>query len=186
MKIFESDNEKAVSGEIEKVLDGQGNVLSQLLSNYEKLDLCDKGISYTVVSQIEKIVKEAKGQMNDTIRKEMGAQRVFETPSVKITYDVPEPSEEQSVDLTKLKEVCDQETLVAMGILVPESVTTVFKFDEKALEKALLEGRIERSTVESAIVTTDTTKAPRLIVTAKGDLKKRLAKMKKACLPSGE
>jgi len=172
------ENEK-ISGEMEKVLDGQGNVLKSLLSNYEALTMSDKGISYAVISQIEKIVADAKKQMNGTIRTEMGGQREFETPSVKIIFDVPEP--EQVVDIEKLREACGTADLMEKGIIKAEVVYTM---DEKVLEGMLLDGKIERSHVEAAMV--ESTRAARLIVNPKGDLKKRLAVMKKACLPSGE
>lgn len=180
MRIFESENEKAVSGEIEKVLAGQGNVLEVLLRNYESLDLADKGISYAVVNQIEKIVTAAKKQMNEVVRKEMtGKDREFETASVKIIFDCPEP--ELGMDVEKLREEFGTAALMDLGIIKTE---VVCRLDEMALEKAILDGQIEPEKVKASMV--ESQRAARLIVNPKGDLKKRLAAMKKACLPSGE
>jgi hypothetical protein len=169
------DNKNA----IRQLLHGQENAIHILLGDYEGLDMADKGVAYAVVSQFEKIMADTKKIMNGIVREALGTEREFETPDVKIIFDCPDP--ESVVDVEKLQEEFGTAALMDLGILKSE---VIVHLNEKALEQAILNGQIEPEKVKASMV--ETTRAPRLIVNPKGDLKKRLAAMKKACLPSGE
>lgn len=153
--------------------------------DYDALPMEGKGVLYAIVNEAKKIVGKHVSSMNDTLKESMKEHegRVFESDLVKITRDAPEPEEVEDVDIEAL---CPD----ALGMLVEDGAAQRFESVTHSIDVVALRDAVDRGVVAEgaleAIKTKTVTKAPRLIVTAKGDLKKKLGDLKRRALPSGK
>jgi hypothetical protein len=153
--------------------------------DYEALPLEGKGVLYSIVNEAKKIVTKHVAAMNETLKDtmEMHEGRVFESDLVKITHDAPEPEEVEEVDIEAL---CPD----ALGMLVEDGAAQRFESVTHSIDVVALRDAVDRGVVAEGALTAIKTKtiqrAPRIIVSAKGDLKKKLADLKRRALPSGK
>lgn len=159
--------------------------------DYESLPLEGKGVLYAITKGAEGILKKHISAMNETLKATMEQHdgRVYEGDLVKVTLDTPEPQTVESVDaeavLKMLQEgegMALEEAEEALEGIVQKRVS--YSTDATAIRDAVDRGILDRAflgLIESRV----SQGTPRLFVTAKGDLKKRLGELKKRALPSG-
>lgn len=153
--------------------------------DYESLSLEGKGVLYAIVKGAEGIVKKHVSAMNQTLKESMKDHegRVYESDLVKITHDAPDPEDVEEVDI---EAICPD----ALSMLVEDGAaqrveTVTYSLDVVGLRDAVDRGVVAEGALD-AIKTRTVQRADRIIVTAKGDLKKRLGELKKRALPSGK
>jgi len=153
--------------------------------DYEALPLEGKGVLYAIVNGAKGIVEKSLKGMNETLKTTMEQHegRVYDGDLVKITHDVSEPETHESVNIEAL---CPD----ALAALVKDGAARRVETVTHSMDAIDLRDAVDRGVVApgalDAIKATTTQRAPRIIVTAKGDLKKRLGELKKRALPSGK
>jgi len=160
--------------------------------DYEALPLEGKGVLYAIVNAAKGIVEKHVKSMNAVLKADMEKHdgRVYETDIVKITLDAPESQTVETVDaeavVMRLHEGEGMSLPLAEKALKGVVQTTVsYSTDPAAIRDAVDRGVLSKDYLD-LIETRETQRAPRLIVSGRGDLKKRLADLKKRALPSGK